>query len=64
MASRYIPHQIIIDDFELNSSTDFGSTSFHPYSFNPDLFTPLSFHPSIISSRQLAVDIKDMFCHN
>ena len=26
--------------------------------------TPLSIHPSIILSRQLAVDIKGMFCHN
>ena len=26
--------------------------------------TPLSFHVSIISSHQFAVDIKGMFCHN
>ena len=40
----------------------------NPYHLNPIYSTlyhlTLSFHPSIISSRQIAVDIKGMFCHN
>ena len=36
-----------------------------PYHLTPIYSpTPVSFNPSIITSRQIAVDIKGMFCHN